>query len=150
MRDVKTGLGLLALLIVTLAGCAPADRPEAAGVPADMIVAGRFESSEEMDVLRPMGSELSHIAEAWRLFTFRPSGEGAAPLRFAGSGRLCPPDPIDRRIYVVALRRSAPFSRLEIRSRGKRVGPRGGVVATLEMIACAPIDAETSEGFIAR
>jgi len=143
------GLALPAAAIAALVGCAPAAPPgPAVGVPADIVVAGRFESSEELSLFHPIGGgELSHVAEAWRLLAFRPSGQGSAPIRFAGWSSTCPPDPLDSRTYVVALRRTE-ISRLEVRSRGKLIGPPSGVIATLEMTACAPIDEASSAGFI--
>jgi hypothetical protein len=144
--------GWLPIATALLIGCAsspPAERAALAhGVAADVILAGRFVASEEMEMFHPMGRELTHVAEAWRIFTFETAGEPSAQLRFAGSSTSCPPAPLDDRTYVVALRRGVPVTTLEVRQRGRLISRRSHVVTSLLLIACSPIDPAASDGFV--
>ncbi len=142
----------LAIAAILLPGCASIPEAERVavshGVAADIILAGRFVASEEIGVLHPMGREMTHVAEAWRVFTFETAGEPSARIRFAGTSTKCPPEPLDGRTYVVALRRGVPITTMEVRQRGRRISPPSRTVSTMQLVACSPIDPALSDGFI--
>lgn len=100
-------------------------------------------------MLHPMGGgELSHVAEAWRILTFEPAGQPGARIRIATDDIRCPPDPLDRRAYVVALQSGVPVTTLETRVRGVLVSPRSHVVSRFLLTACTPVDEAESTGFV--